>query len=238
FSMKSAAPRRVAATALWILPWPEIMITRTSGRSVLIRRRSSMPSIPGIQISSRTSAGCSRAISSITPAGSPVSSTRKPSSPRMPRSEDRIRSSSSTTNTVSFTLFSCLEGMRRAKCALAENVRELLVFYRKFEHESTSPRRPLAHPHEAVMVGDDSGGNRQAQAGATLTGRKIGLEDTRAHRRRNSGSVVTNFQGDHSAERVEGRAELHPRPFAAVGVGRARGVHRVLHQIDQRALER
>ena len=31
FSMKSAAPSLVAATAFWILPWPEIMMTRTCG---------------------------------------------------------------------------------------------------------------------------------------------------------------------------------------------------------------
>ena len=62
FSIKSAAPSRVAATAFWMLPWPEIMITRTSGRSALIWRSSSMPSISGIQMSSRTSAGFSSAI--------------------------------------------------------------------------------------------------------------------------------------------------------------------------------
>src|SRR5271167_1513771 len=150
-----------------------------------MRRSSSMPSMLGIQMSSRTSAGFSRAISSITPAGSPVSSTRKPSSLRIPRSDDRIRSSSSTTSTVSFTTF--LWTNRRApglSKRLGQNLGELLLFYRKLEHESTSPGRVVAHPDEAVMVGDDRGNDRQAQAGAALAGGKVGLENPRAHRRR------------------------------------------------------
>ena len=51
---KSYAPRRVASTAVSIVPCPEIMITGRSGRSCLILRRTFRPSSPGILISRRT----------------------------------------------------------------------------------------------------------------------------------------------------------------------------------------
>ena len=57
FSRKSKAPSLVAFTAASMLPWPEI--TTTTGRSAKgiswMRASTSMPSMPGSQISSSTS---------------------------------------------------------------------------------------------------------------------------------------------------------------------------------------
>ena len=51
FSMKSKAPRRVASTAVSMVPWPEIMTTSVSGRRSMISERISSPSRPGILMS-------------------------------------------------------------------------------------------------------------------------------------------------------------------------------------------
>ena len=57
FSRKSKAPSLVALTAASMLPWPEIITT--TGRSAngisRMRASTSMPSMPGSQISSSTS---------------------------------------------------------------------------------------------------------------------------------------------------------------------------------------
>ena len=59
FSMKSIAPRPMAETAVSILPWPEKMITGSSGSRLLIASSTSSPSIglPWSQTSSRTRLG-------------------------------------------------------------------------------------------------------------------------------------------------------------------------------------
>ena len=76
FSMKSKAPSRVAATAVWMLPWPEIMMTRASGRSRRMRLRSVMPSSSGIHTSRRITSGASAATRSGTSAASGAATTR------------------------------------------------------------------------------------------------------------------------------------------------------------------
>jgi len=55
--MKSEAPDRVALTAVEIVACPLIMITGVSGCAAFIRRRVSIPSMPGIQMSRSTSDG-------------------------------------------------------------------------------------------------------------------------------------------------------------------------------------
>ena len=59
FSMKSIAPRLTAETAVSILPWPEKMMTGSSGSRALIASSTSSPSIglPWSHTSSRTRLG-------------------------------------------------------------------------------------------------------------------------------------------------------------------------------------
>ena len=66
FSMKSAAPRRIAATAVSRLPWPEITSTGIEGSRRLISSSSSSPSSrdPCSQTSSSTRLGRRVAIAS------------------------------------------------------------------------------------------------------------------------------------------------------------------------------
>ena len=62
FSRKSNAPIFVASTAVSIVPCPDIMmIGIVSSPAAAHSRRSVTPSVSGIQMSSSTSAGCSRA---------------------------------------------------------------------------------------------------------------------------------------------------------------------------------
>ena len=69
FSMKSAAPRRIAATAVSRLPWPEMTSTGSVGSRRLISSSSSSPPSrePCSQTSSRTSDGRRTAIASSAP---------------------------------------------------------------------------------------------------------------------------------------------------------------------------
>ena len=145
---------------------------------------------------------------SITAGARPVSRTRKPSSLKIPRSDDRIRSSSSTTSTVSFTLD--LSGKRvdalaaRVRVASASCLANCCSFNRKLKDESTSARAVVAHPDEAVMVGDDGRNNRQAEPGAAcFWSRKYGSKIRDAQRRIDSGTVVAHFQRHHPAGPIQ-----------------------------------
>jgi len=57
FSIMSKAPSLVAVTAVSMLPWPVMITTGKKGWFFLISRSVSMPSMPGIQISSTTKSG-------------------------------------------------------------------------------------------------------------------------------------------------------------------------------------
>ena len=60
FSRKSNAPSLVASTAVLTVPCPEMMTTGNSSSSPRILRRTSMPSMPGILMSTNTRSGASR----------------------------------------------------------------------------------------------------------------------------------------------------------------------------------
>src|SRR5208282_3136914 len=231
--MKSAAPSLVAATALWMFAWPEIIMTGTAGCSAFIRRSSSMPSTSGIHTSSSTIAGVSRWIRSITPGASPVSTTRKPSSLRMPRNDDRIRSSSSTTNTVSFTIFPLSWVLPLVSIRFSPRL--LRVSYWKLHDESTSARLVIGHPHKAVMVGDDRRDDREAQPGAARLIGKVRLENSRAQPGIDSGTVVADFQRHQPDVGAQRRSHIDPRlgAITIVGGGRADGV---VEQVYERPL--
>jgi hypothetical protein len=59
-SRKSMAPERIASTAVAVVPWPEIITTGSASSSACSLRSTSMPSMPGILMSSRTRSGRSR----------------------------------------------------------------------------------------------------------------------------------------------------------------------------------
>ena len=100
-----------------------------------------------------------------------------------------------------------------AKCLnLAQNLGELLLFYRKLEDESTSSRRVVAHPDEAMMVGDDGRDDRQAEAGAALAWSKSTARKSACAAPADSRAVVAHFERDHAA--LRDRARCSPR-FAA-----------------------
>jgi hypothetical protein len=76
FSMKSAAPSRVARTAASMLAWPQMITTGSSGRSALICSRSAMPSISGSHTSRMTRDGADERTRSRALRPSPASMTR------------------------------------------------------------------------------------------------------------------------------------------------------------------
>jgi hypothetical protein len=59
-SRKSIAPDRIASTAVAVVPCPEIMTTGSVSSNACSLRSTSMPSIPGILMSSSTRSGRSR----------------------------------------------------------------------------------------------------------------------------------------------------------------------------------
>ena len=98
FSMKSYAPCLIAATAISILPWPEIITTGTSGLSRLTDLRISIPSIrlSLSQISRINRPGGSELISAIHSSELPARRVVYPSSSRISETSSRISRSSST----------------------------------------------------------------------------------------------------------------------------------------------
>jgi hypothetical protein len=75
---------------------------------------------------------------------------------------------------------------------------KLLIFYRKFQLESTSPRLIVANPDEPVMVGDDSRNNSKSEPGAALARRKIGLKNSGTDTWVDASAVIGNFEHDHA----------------------------------------
>src|SRR3984957_10257881 len=98
FSMKSYAPRLIAATAVSMLPCPEIITTGTSACSRFTCSSNCNPSslLPCSQMSRNTRCGRRLAISARAESLSRAVRVVKPSSSRMPATRSRISASSST----------------------------------------------------------------------------------------------------------------------------------------------
>jgi hypothetical protein len=97
FSRKSNAPIFVASTAVSIVPWPDIMTTGIVSWPEAAHSRSSVtPSVSGIQMSSSTSAGRSRARYARAAVAFSARLTRYPSSCRISERSSRMPTSSST----------------------------------------------------------------------------------------------------------------------------------------------
>src|SRR5208282_4711324 len=96
---------------------------------------------------------------------------------------------------------------------------KLQAFYRKLEHESTSPGMVVAGPDEAVMVGDDRRDDREAEPGAAFAGRKIRLEDPGSQPRIDSRTIVADFERDHATADFQAGPHLDTRALALV-IGR------------------
>ena len=98
--MKSNAPFRVASTAVSIVPCPDIMMTGRSGFLAFTCSSSSMPSIPGIFTSQRTTPIAGSSSSAFSAAfASPASATSIDSYLRIIRTASRMGFSSSTIRT-------------------------------------------------------------------------------------------------------------------------------------------
>jgi hypothetical protein len=99
FSRKSSAPMRVASTAVSIVAWPDIITTGMLSWPLAPHSLSSvMPSVSGIQMSSRTRSGRPASRAARASAAFSASWTSWPSSRRISESSSRIPTSSSTTS--------------------------------------------------------------------------------------------------------------------------------------------
>ncbi len=99
FSTKSKAPNLVALTAVSMVPWPVMMITWMWGLYFLISLRVSIPSSPGIQMSSKTRSGESESMTFKASCPLIAVETLYPSSDSNPLKDWTIDGSSSTIKT-------------------------------------------------------------------------------------------------------------------------------------------
>src|SRR6185369_6552052 len=171
--MKSTAPRLIAETAVSILPWPEKMMTGSSGSRALIASSTSSPSIgePCSQTSSRTRLGRRWSTASsaevLSPAvrhSYPSSSSTPATSSRMSRSSSTIRISSAIGSPFSFGCFG------RA-LALGEGIA------RKIEGHHRAAALGRSEGHFAAMFLDDLLDDGEAETGALLARGHVGLGD-------------------------------------------------------------
>jgi hypothetical protein len=74
------------------------------------------------------------------------------------------------------------------------NLYKLLILYRKFQLESTSPGFIFPHSDGTMMVINYGRYDSQSETSATLASRKIRLEDARADAWINTDPIVRNFK--------------------------------------------
>ena len=103
-SRKSIAPDLMASTAVLVVPWPEIITTGSVSSSARSLRSTSIPSMPGILMSSSTRSGRSRwtSASASWPEDAPTNAYSSYS--RIIRSDSRIAASSSMTRMRCFNV--------------------------------------------------------------------------------------------------------------------------------------
>src|SRR5271157_535468 len=146
-----------------MVPWPEIMMTSGGSTSSRMASRVSRPSMPGSQMSSRTTSNA--ALRSRSRQASPLSAEEAeyPSSTRMPASESRIPASSSTMRML------CMLRRGPSGRGFGDD--------RQFNDEAGADGTVLLHADGAVMVFDDAVHDGQAQPRATFLGREVRQEE-------------------------------------------------------------
>src|SRR5690606_24894330 len=204
FSMKSYAPRRIAETAVSMLPWPEIITTGRLGCMVLISSSRARPSRrdPCSQMSRKTSRGTRSAMAASALSASCAVRVSCPSSLRMPATSSRISSSSSTirmsdaiTYLLDFTVI-CHRGPRLIGTAPVG---------RRQDHCDHGPasamkiRRSVMELQPTSVVLDDLLDDSEAKASAFFPSRHIGLEQALPVFARQALAIVHHVDADHPA---------------------------------------
>src|SRR4030081_152383 len=209
----------MAATAVSILPCPEIITTGTSAWSFLICSSSCNPSslLPCSQMSRNTRCGRRFAISASAESLSRAVLVLKPSSSRIPATRSRISASSSTIR-MSFAIGHA--------CPVSRLLRLRFLFHfwsappaprfhtRLFHFDFRGVarhRKPQPHPgpararsnvrgivelDPAAMVFQNAAHNRQAEAGALFARRDVGFEQARPAYLWQADAVVDDIDHD------------------------------------------
>src|ERR1700712_4399604 len=186
------------ATAVSIVPWPEIITTGNSGCSRLMVSRISMPSSlePCSQMSSTTSWGRRARMAVSAESESPATRVVYPSSCRIPAIRSRISSSSST---------------MRISDAISDPFLLIFISFQSLlcEREGQCDLRafPAFHVGEGdipAMVFHDLAHDRQAQPGALGAGGDIGLGQPVLVFRRQADAVVGDAVGEFRTIRFQG----------------------------------
>src|SRR6056297_1894160 len=144
-----------------MVPCPVIITIWVLGWFFLISFRVSIPSMPGIQISSSTRSGSS--LSRILSASYPLVAVRvsNPSSARIPLSDFSMDASSSTIR---------IDGNINAPSGTVD---------RQFEHKPGPLGRVVLGPDPAVVIGYDSTDDGKAQTHARFFGGKVRFKQKR-----------------------------------------------------------
>src|SRR5690606_4025807 len=183
--------RRIAETAVSMVPWPEIITTGRFGCSFLISSRSASPSSrdPCNQMSRKTRRGTRSAIAARALSASWAVRVSWPSPSRMPATSSRMSSSSSTIR-MSDAIF---------------NLFVRLVVRRVCRRQHDADHGPPASVEgfgsvvqfkSPTMVFHDLLDDREAEAGPFFAGRHIGLEQPLAVLARQALAIVDNVHGD------------------------------------------
>src|SRR5690606_22878784 len=227
FSMKSYAPRRMAETAVSMVPWPEIITTGRPGCSVLISSRSSSPSRrdPCSQMSRKTSRGTRSEIAASALSASWAVRVSWPSSPRMPATSSRMSSSSSTIRMSD--AISCLPGIalhragRRCRQDDADHGPAPVM----------KIGRRVVKLQPAAMVLDNLLDDGKAEAGALLARGHVGFEQPLAVLAWQALAVVDHL--DHEVLADAGGADQDRALDAAFALGGLDRLGRVLDQVAE-----
>src|SRR6185369_8713522 len=191
--------------------------------------RVSRPSIPGSQTSSRMQPYARRP--SALRHSSPVAtaSATKPSSSITARSVSRMPRSSSTMRIESITVFNPqITRMYLPLCNLW-----MALVCRQFNHKLRAAWMVALGADVAAVLHYDSLHDREAETSATVTSRKIRLEQTAEIARLDSVSCVCNLRAQHTPLRIVARrdCDLH------FTIRRSERVDRVVDQVNKPPLD-
>src|SRR5581483_8138412 len=216
FGRYSNAPPLNTSTARSRSAYAVMMMTGTSGARRRTCSSSPMPSVPGMRMSARMTAGFS--FSSLRMARSALSRQRTgmPACVSAFSSTQRLARSSSTTHTG------------------ADSV---IVVERQQHAEDGMAGAALAFDGAAVLV-DQAAGDRQSEAGAVGASRDHGVEDLVGDLGRHAGAGVDDLhaQGEAVTLAVQGHLPLGARAqrdFTATGHRLAGVVHHVQERLHQ-----
>src|SRR5438094_9729151 len=199
---------RVASTAVSIVPWPDIMTTGMVSCPLAAHSLSSViPSVSGIQMSSRTRSGRARSRSRRASPALSATITWCPSSARISDSSSRIPTSSSTTRICAISLRRFRQGQQYAHRRAAAG--------------------PILDRHAAVVLIDDLLYDRQPEPSAAGLGGDVGLEDARHQLLGKAGPVVRH----RKLRAISGQLGAHLDRRAGAGLPDV--LQRILRILDE-----